>query len=151
MPKFLHMQPVCEVLNSSYAEQQLPRSWKLANIVPLIKTKPVNDICKQLRPISLTLVLLFQKLRRLCCCKIHQNQIHQIHQKIGLLRKIRRYLPLLERKLFYNAVVKPVMMYGSSIWSCCSRNDPLRIFKLQKKSSSGNFRNWHFLQVNSQF
>ena len=47
-------QPVCAVLNSSYAEQQLPKSWKLANIVPLIKTKPVSDICKQLRPISLT-------------------------------------------------------------------------------------------------
>ena len=27
------------------------------------------------------------------------------------------------------------MMYGSSIWSCCSRNDLLRIFKLQKRAA----------------
>ena len=37
--------PVCAILNSSCAEQQLPISWKLAHIVPLIKTKPINDIC----------------------------------------------------------------------------------------------------------
>jgi hypothetical protein len=65
--------------------------------------------------------------------KEHINKLSKnLSKKIGLLRKIRRYLPLLERKLFYNAVVKPVMMYGSSIWSGCSRNDLLRIFKLQR-------------------
>ena len=42
-------QPVCKILKSSYVEQQLPKSWKLANIVPLLKTKPVNDISKELR------------------------------------------------------------------------------------------------------
>jgi hypothetical protein len=64
--------------------------------------------------------------------KEHINKLSKnLSKKVGLLRKIRRYLPLLERKLFFNAVVKPVMMYGSSIWSCFSRNDLLRIFKLQ--------------------
>jgi hypothetical protein len=68
--------------------------------------------------------------------KEHINKLSKnLSKKIGLLRKIRRYLSLLERKLFYNAVVKPVMMYGSSIWSCCSRNDLLRIFKLQKRAA----------------
>jgi hypothetical protein len=27
------------------------------------------------------------------------------------------------------------MMYGSSMWSCCSRNDLLKIFKLQKRAA----------------
>ena len=47
-------QPVCSILNSSFNEQQLPTSWKTADIVPIIKSKPVTEICKHLRPISLT-------------------------------------------------------------------------------------------------
>ena len=46
-------QPVCSILNS-FNEQQLPISWKIADIVPIIKSKPVTEICKHLRPISLT-------------------------------------------------------------------------------------------------
>ena len=52
-------QTVCKILNSSYAEQQPPKSWKFAYIVPLIKTKPVDDTCQQI-----LLLLLFQKLQR---------------------------------------------------------------------------------------
>ena len=47
-------QPVCSILNSSFNEQQLPTPWKTADIVPIIKSKPVIEICKHLRPISLT-------------------------------------------------------------------------------------------------
>ena len=46
-------QPVCSILNSSFNEQQLPISWKTADIVPIIKSKSVTEICKHLRPISL--------------------------------------------------------------------------------------------------
>jgi hypothetical protein len=47
--------------------------------------------------------------------KEHINKLSKnLSKKIGLLRKIRRYLRLLERKLFYNAVIKPVMMYGKT-------------------------------------
>ena len=46
--------PITSLLNSSFAEQQLPSSWKLADIVPLTKQKPAKDINKPLRPISLT-------------------------------------------------------------------------------------------------
>lgn len=47
-------QPICSILNSSYKEQKLPPAWKFANVVPIPKTKPVTDINKNLRPISLT-------------------------------------------------------------------------------------------------
>ena len=43
-------QPVCEILNTSFDEQKLPPSWKHADIIP----KPVTDVNKHLRPISLT-------------------------------------------------------------------------------------------------
>ena len=42
------------VLNSTFAEQKLPSSWKLTDVVPLVKAKPVTDVSKHLRPISLT-------------------------------------------------------------------------------------------------
>lgn len=50
-------EPVCTILNSSFREQKFPSAWKLANIIPLIKTKPVTNPSKDLRPISLTSVL----------------------------------------------------------------------------------------------
>ena len=43
-----------EILNASYAEQRLPTIWKMADVTPLPKKKPVVDIQKELRPISLT-------------------------------------------------------------------------------------------------
>ena len=42
------------ILNASFKEQQLPRPWKLENGTPLPRTKPVKEIKKDLRPISLT-------------------------------------------------------------------------------------------------
>ena len=46
--------PISIILNASFKEQQLPRLWKLADVTPLPKTKPVKEINKDLRPISLT-------------------------------------------------------------------------------------------------
>ena len=56
-------------------------------------------------------------------------------QRIGLLKKIKRHLPLEERKLYYNALIKPVMMYGCTIWSSCSRENVERVYKLQKRAA----------------
>ena len=47
-------EPVTAILNSSYKEQRLPSSWKLADVVPFPKQKPVEDLSKQLPLISLT-------------------------------------------------------------------------------------------------
>ena len=44
--------PVTSVLNSSFAEQRCPPSWKMADVVPVPKQKPVTDINNHLRPIS---------------------------------------------------------------------------------------------------
>ena len=48
---------VTSIINCSLAEGRLPQSWKLADVVPVPKQKPVQDINKHLRPISLTPVL----------------------------------------------------------------------------------------------
>ena len=47
-------QPITDIINASYKEQKLPKTWKLADITPLPKVKQVTDPKKELRPISLT-------------------------------------------------------------------------------------------------
>ena len=49
--------PIADILNSSYREGRLPPLWKEADVVPVPKQRPVQDINKHLRPISLTPIL----------------------------------------------------------------------------------------------
>ena len=46
--------PIMNIINTSYREQKLPACWKMADVSPLPKKKPVKDLKKDLRPISLT-------------------------------------------------------------------------------------------------
>ena len=46
--------PVCDILNTSFAEQKLPKSWNDADVTPLMKVKPVTTVGKHIRPTSLT-------------------------------------------------------------------------------------------------
>ena len=55
--------------------------------------------------------------------------------KISLLRKIRHYLPLDTRKLFFNYYIKPHLSYCSSIWGQTSKENLNRIIKLQKQAA----------------
>ena len=56
-------------------------------------------------------------------------------QHIVVLKKIRHNLPLAERKLYFNAVIKPVMLYGSCAWCTPSEENVNRISKLQKRAA----------------
>ena len=46
-----------KVPNTSFRESRLPLSWKEADIVPVPKQRPIQDVNKHLRPISLTPIL----------------------------------------------------------------------------------------------
>ena len=48
---------ISDIINSSFAERRLPPSWKSADTVPIPKQKPIKDVNKHLRPISLTSIL----------------------------------------------------------------------------------------------
>ena len=54
---------VTDVFNSSLRQHKVPSSWKIADITPLPKESPLTS-CTQLRPISLTAVImrLFERL-----------------------------------------------------------------------------------------
>ena len=49
--------PVALIFNASIQERTVPNAWKVADIISIPKIKPVKDIEKDLRPISLTAVL----------------------------------------------------------------------------------------------
>ena len=49
--------PIAAILNCSYRECTLPPVWKKADVVRIPKEKPIPDINRQLRPISLTPIL----------------------------------------------------------------------------------------------
>ena len=46
--------PISTILNASFKQQRLPTMWKLANVLPIPKSKTVQILEKDLRPISLT-------------------------------------------------------------------------------------------------
>ena len=54
VPNWVLKDPVCPILNTSFAEQKLPSQWKYADVTPLSKVKPVTVVSKHIRPISLT-------------------------------------------------------------------------------------------------
>ena len=69
---------VTDIINSSYAECRLPPSWKSADTVPIPKQKPIKDVNKHLRPISLTPVL----------SKLAEDFVVSEHLRPSILKKI---------------------------------------------------------------
>ena len=49
--------PIAEILNTSFSECKVPRAWKIADVPPLPNPSTIDDINKDLRPISLTSTL----------------------------------------------------------------------------------------------
>ena len=45
---------IAQILNASYLKQHLPTVWKMADVPPLSNKKPVLELNKDLRPVSLT-------------------------------------------------------------------------------------------------
>ena len=66
---------------------------------------------------------------------VHVEELcNKLSQRIAVLRKIRRFIRTEQRILYYNAIIKQVMLYGSAIWSNCSA-DNLTGLKLQKRAA----------------
>ena len=53
----------------------------------------------------------------------------QVSQRIGLLKKIMNYLPLKQRLLYYNALIRPVINYASVLWTNCDKESLGRVLK----------------------
>ena len=59
----------------------------------------------------------------------------KLAKRIGILKRIRNCLSVNQRQLYYNAIIKPVMMYGSITWSICSKANQTRVLQLQKRAA----------------
>ena len=46
--------PLTAIFNSSLREGVIPNEWKMVNVIPLPKTKPMISVETDIRPISLT-------------------------------------------------------------------------------------------------
>jgi hypothetical protein len=68
-----------------------------------------------------------------------KNQINQICSKISskiyLLSKIKKYLNLESRQLFYSGYILPLIDYCCVVWGNCSNEGLNRILKLQKRTA----------------
>ena len=67
-----------DILNTSYKEGRLPSLWKEANIISIPKKRPIFDINKHLRPISLTPLL----------SKLAEEYVVEMFVKPAVLAKI---------------------------------------------------------------
>ena len=56
-------------------------------------------------------------------------------QRISVLKKIKRNLLLAGRKLLFNALIKPILLYGSCAWTTATEENVERVFKLQKRAA----------------
>ena len=67
---------------------------------------------------------------------VHVEELcKKLSQRIAVLRKIRRFIPIEQRIPYYNAMIKQVMLYGSTIWSNCSADNLTTILKLRKRAA----------------
>ena len=51
----------------------------------------------------------------------------KVSQRIGLLKKIMNYLPLKQRLLYNNALIRPVINYASVLWTNCDKESLGRV------------------------
>ena len=59
----------------------------------------------------------------------------KIAQRLGILRRIRKYLTRDTAILLYNAIVLPLFDYADLVWTTCKKNDLCRLARLQKRGA----------------
>ena len=58
-----------------------------------------------------------------------------LSKRIGFLRHIRPYLKRNQCEIYYCTIIKPVLVYGSTIWTYCSKENLLKLLRLQKRAA----------------
>ena len=59
----------------------------------------------------------------------------KLAKRIGLLRHISPYLKRNQRDIYYSMIINPVMLYGSTILTSCSKENLLKVLRLQKRAA----------------
>ena len=61
--------------------------------------------------------------------------VKKMSQCIAVLRNIKRNLPLAKCKLYFNALIKPIIPYGACAWCTTSEENVNCVSKLQKRAA----------------
>ena len=63
----------------------------------------------------------------------HDFTAKKILKRLGVLKRVSSYLPVAERVLFYNAMIKPLFMYCSVVWSNCSQDNIMKFLNFRSE------------------
>ena len=59
----------------------------------------------------------------------------KLSKRLGLLRHISLYLKKNQRIIYFNAVIKPLLMYASTVWTLCNKEVLERVLRVQKRAA----------------
>ena len=59
----------------------------------------------------------------------------KVSKRIGLLKYTSPYLKSDHKNTYYNAIIKPVLLYGANIWTSTSKENLNNILRLQKRAA----------------
>ena len=63
------------------------------------------------------------------------NSANKRWKRLGLLRHISPYLKKNQRIIYFNAVIKPLMMYASTVWTSYNKEVLERVLRMQKRAA----------------
>jgi len=63
---------------------------------------------------------------------IFNYTITKLISRSSLLKRVKKYLPLMLRKLLYNALITSVLEYCCSVWENTTNDNLIRLLRIQK-------------------
>ncbi|CAB3982545.1 Hypothetical predicted protein, partial [Paramuricea clavata] len=122
------------IINAKKTKSMLVTGKRLAKKLPtkILSLQSENEDIEQVHFQKLLGVTIDQELT---FDKHVEELSKKLGQRLGVLRKIKRFLPLDQRKLYYNTMFKQVMMYGATVWANCSVENLKTILRLQKRAA----------------
>ena len=60
---------------------------------------------------------------------------NKLSKRLGLLRHISCYLQKDQKMIYYNAVIKRLFMYASTVWTSCNKEALERVLRMQKRAA----------------
>ena len=69
--------------------------------------------------------------------EVHVDKLcNKLSKRLGLLRHISPYLKKNQRIIYFNAVIKPLMMYASTVWTSCNKEVLERVLRRKQKRAA---------------
>jgi len=68
--------------------------------------------------------------------EVHVYELcNKLSMRLGLLRHVSPCLEKNQRIVYFNAIIKPLMMYASQVWTLCNKEALERVLRMQKRAA----------------